>query len=49
MSTDNRSATTLEDIRIPVRLRLSVLFSSLMFCYMYGDYSGSTDPASSRG
>jgi len=49
MSTDNRSATTLEDIRIPVRLRLSALFPTLMFCFIYGDYSGSTDPASSRG
>ena len=49
MSTDNRSATTLEDIRIPVRLRLSALWSSLMFCYLYGDYFGLYKPGKLQG
>ena len=30
----------LEDVRLPVRLRLSLLWVSLMFCYVYGDYFG---------
>ncbi|QWT20853.1 hypothetical protein KPL74_02305 [Bacillus sp. NP157] len=30
----------LEDVRVPVRLRLAGLWTSLMFCYVYGDYFG---------
>ncbi|MGF6493424.1 hypothetical protein ABIE56_001604 [Luteibacter sp. 621] len=30
----------LEDTRVPVRLRLAGLWTSLMFCYVYGDYFG---------
>lgn len=30
----------LEDIKVPVRLRLAGLWTSLMFCYVYGDYFG---------
>jgi hypothetical protein len=28
----------LDDIRVPVRLKLSALWCSVMFCYIYGDY-----------
>ncbi len=28
----------LEDTRVPVRLKLSALWCSVMFCYIYGDY-----------
>lgn len=34
----------LDDRRIPVRLKLSLLWSSLMFCYIYGDYFGLYQP-----
>jgi hypothetical protein len=30
----------LQDIKVPVRLRLAGLWTSLMFCYVYGDYFG---------
>jgi hypothetical protein len=30
----------LEDIKVPVRLKLSALWAALMFCYVYGDYFG---------
>ena len=30
----------LEDLPVPIRLRLSALWASLMFCYVYGDYFG---------
>ncbi len=28
----------LDDMRVPVRLKLSALWCSVMFCYIYGDY-----------
>jgi hypothetical protein len=31
---------TLVDAPIPVRLKLSALWATLMFCYIYGDYFG---------
>lgn len=30
--------TALEDTRIPTRAKLSALWASVMFCYVYGDY-----------
>jgi hypothetical protein len=30
----------LEDLKVPVRIKLSALWASLMFCYIYGDYFG---------
>ena len=35
----SRSAA-LENCRVPTRLKLSALWTSLMFCYVYGDYFG---------
>ncbi|WP_130619811.1 DUF6326 family protein [Dyella amyloliquefaciens] len=35
---------SLEDIKVPVRLKLSALWASLMFCYIYGDYFGLYQP-----
>jgi hypothetical protein len=31
-------ASFLEDVKVPVRLRLAALWTSVMFCYVYGDY-----------
>lgn len=30
----------LEDVPVPVKIKLSALWASLMFCYIYGDYFG---------
>lgn len=35
---EERMPAALEDVRIPVRLKLSALWCSVMFCYIYGDY-----------
>lgn len=35
-----RSKSTLEDYRPPAKLKISSLWASLMFCYVYGDYFG---------
>jgi hypothetical protein len=32
------STARLEDPRVPVKVRLSALWASVMFCYVYGDY-----------
>ncbi|HET6551929.1 MAG TPA: DUF6326 family protein [Dyella sp.] len=42
-------ASLLEDIRIPVRFKLSALWASLMFCYIYGDYFGLYQPGNLQG
>jgi hypothetical protein len=35
---DRESPATLDDIKVPVRLKLFAMWSSAMFCYLYGDY-----------
>jgi uncharacterized membrane protein len=37
MSTKEDSDATLEDFTVPVKLKLAALWTSLMFCYVYGD------------
>jgi hypothetical protein len=32
------SKLRLEDVKIPVRIKISALWASVMFCYVYGDY-----------
>ena len=32
------SNTALEDVRVPTRYKLSALWTSVMFCYIYADY-----------
>jgi hypothetical protein len=34
------STASLEDMKVPARLKLSALWTSVMFCYVYGDYFG---------
>lgn len=34
------AGTALEDIRIDVKIKLSALWASVMFCYIYADYFG---------
>lgn len=35
---DVMSASQLEDTRVPIKTRLSALWASVLFCYVYGDY-----------
>lgn len=44
MSSKKTASSALEDIRVPVKLKLSALWASLMFCYIYGDYFGLFQP-----
>jgi hypothetical protein len=39
----------LEDLKVPVRLKLSALWAALMFCYVYGDYFGLYQPGKLQG
>ena len=39
----------LNDIKVHVRLKLSALWTSLMFCYIYGDYFGLYVPGKLQG
>ena len=34
------TARPLEDFRVPVKLKLAALWTSVMFCYIYGDFLG---------
>ena len=38
MLTDRNALPTFDDIKIHVRFKLFALWSSVMFCYIYGDY-----------
>jgi hypothetical protein len=38
VTTDKRAAVTLDDIRVHVKFKLFALWTSVMFCYVYGDY-----------
>jgi Family of unknown function (DUF6326) len=44
VSGDKRGMTVLDDVKIPVRIKLSALWASVMFCYIYGDYFGLYKP-----
>ena len=35
---DNKNKPAFEDFKINVRLKLSALWTAVMFCYIYGDY-----------
>ncbi len=40
MASMKQAAPPLEDAKIPVKIKLSALWTSLMLCYVYGDYFG---------
>jgi len=40
-----KSAVPLQDAEIDVKLKLSALWTSVMFCYLYADYFGLFVPA----
>ena len=37
-------STALDDIKVHVKVKISALWASLMFCYIYGDYFGLYKP-----
>lgn len=40
MASMKQAAPPLEDAKIPVKIKLSALWASLMLCFVYGDYFG---------
>lgn len=40
MNTQKAGKTALEDPKVNVKTKLSALWASVMFCYVYGDYFG---------
>lgn len=44
MNAGKPAAAALEDVKIHVRIKLSALWTSVMFCYLYGDYFGLYKP-----
>jgi hypothetical protein len=38
------SSTGLDDIKVHVKIKISALWASVMFCYIYGDYFGLYKP-----
>lgn len=49
MDSMKKAGTALVDIRIPVQMKLSSLWVSAMFCYLYGDYFWLYQPGKLQG
>ena len=49
MESMKKAETALEDIKIHVKMKISALWVSVMFCYIYGDYFGLYQPGVLRG
>jgi len=43
------TASSLEDVRVPTKYRLSAIWTSVMFCYIYADYFELYVPGKLRG
>lgn len=43
------SSTTLHDMKVHVKVKLSALWAAVMFCYIYGDYFGLYVPGQLKG
>lgn len=43
------TAKPLEDIKVPVRLKLAALWTSVLSCYIYGDFLGLYRPGDIKG
>ena len=44
MNTNKKTARILEDVRVNVKIKLSALWVTVMFCYAYGDILGFMKP-----
>jgi hypothetical protein len=49
MASTNESATASGEPEIPVRMKISALWVSVMFCYIYGDYFWLYQPGKLQG
>ena len=49
MDSRKKHGTALDDIKVHVRLKLSALWTSVMFCYIYADYFGLYVPGKLQG
>ncbi len=49
MGSTKNAGRALDDIKIHVKLKLSALWASVMFCYIYADYFGLYVPGSLQG
>ena len=43
------NTSILEDFKVPVRIKLSALWTGVLFCYLYGDYFGLYVPGKVQG
>lgn len=43
------SRAVLQDLEVPIKIKLSALWAALMFCYIYGDYFGLYVPGKLEG
>jgi hypothetical protein len=44
-----KASGALEDFQVPVKVKLSGLWTAVMFCYIYGDYFGLYRPGQLQG
>lgn len=44
MNTQRSTKAALEDLKVPIKLKLAALWTSLMILYIYGDYFGLFQP-----
>ena len=49
MESMKKATTILDDIKIHVKMKLSALWVSVMFCYIYGDFFGLYKPGKLQG
>ncbi len=44
MDTENKTGTILEDVKVNVKIKLSIMWATLMFIYLYVDFFGLFQP-----
>jgi len=49
MTSTKKAPTVLDDIKVHVKMKLSALWASVMFCYIYGDFFGLYRPGKLQG
>ncbi len=49
MDSTKKAGTALDDIKIHVKMKISALWASAMFCYIYGDYFWLYAPGKMQG
>jgi hypothetical protein len=49
MDSSKKELSPYEDMKVPVKLKLSLLWATVLFCYLYGDYFGLYKPGKLKG